>query len=184
MAPVFTSASFPGIIRPSPINVSGAPTGASDAVSLTLSDGSVIQIFDTLETALKCMEFMRQRDQWLLQVSDDVACVNAGPKLQLYEMSLTNQKLLASFSPSYNGGHTRFLHRTMSQTLSLDCALQAVGFAKLSTAPWQGNYDLVQAPSPRILLVDWYFRSSVTTSGQGTQLSDGTPIQYDFTTGA
>jgi NAD(P)-dependent dehydrogenase (short-subunit alcohol dehydrogenase family) len=66
------------------------------------------------------MEFMRQRDQWLLQVSDDVACVNAGPKLILLEMSLTNQKPLASFSPSYNGGHTRFLHRTMSQALSLD----------------------------------------------------------------
>ena len=98
------------------------------------------------------------------------------------EMSLTSQKLLASFSPSYNGGHTRFLHRTMSQTLSLDNALQAVGFAKLSTAPWQGNFDLAQAPSPRILLVDWYFRSSVTASNQGTQLSDATPIAYDYTT--
>ena len=182
MAPIFTSASFASIIRPSPINVSGAPTGASDAVSLTLSDGSVAQVFDTLETALKCMEFMRQRDQWLLQVSDDVACVNAGPKLLLLEMSLTSQKLLASFSPSYNGGHTRFLHRTMSQTLSLDNALQARGFAKLSTLPWQGNFDLAQAPSPRILLVDWYFRSSVTASNQGTQLSDATPIAYDYTT--
>ena len=104
MAPVFTAASFPGIIRPSPIGVSGAPTGASDAVSLTLSDGSVAQVVDTLETALKCMEFMRQRDQWLLQISDDVAAALAGPKLLLIEMGLTQQKLLASFSPSYNGG--------------------------------------------------------------------------------
>ena len=100
MPPIFTSTSFGAITRPSPVGVMNAPTGASDAVSLTLSDGSVVQIFDTLETALKCMEFMRQRDQWLLQVSDDVACVNAGPKLLLLEMPLTSQKLLASFSPS------------------------------------------------------------------------------------
>jgi len=30
-------------------------------------------------------------------------------------------------------------------------------------------------------LVDWYFRSSVTASGQGTQLSDAAPIQYNYT---
>ena len=69
----------------------------------------------------------------------------------------------------------------MSQTLSLDDALQAVGFAKLSSAPWQGNYDLAQSPSPRILIVDWYFRSSTATSAAGSQLSDGTPISYDYT---
>ena len=97
------------------------------------------------------------------------------------EATLVNQKLLASFSPAYVGGHTRFLHRTMSQTLSLDEALQAVGFAKLSSAPWQGNYDLAQSPSPRILVVDCYFRSSTSTSGSGSQLSDATPISYDYT---
>ena len=61
-------------MRPSPSGVLGAPTGASDPVSLTLSDGSTAQVFDTLETALKCMEFMRLRNQWMLQVSDDVTC--------------------------------------------------------------------------------------------------------------
>jgi hypothetical protein len=128
------------------------------------------------------MEFMRQRNQWLLQASDDVAIVSVGGvKLLLMEQTLVNQKLLASFSPSYLGGNTRFLHRTMSQTLSLDDALQAVGFAKLSSAPWQGNYDLAQSPSPRILIVDWYFRSSTATSAAGSQLSDGTPISYDYT---
>jgi hypothetical protein len=151
-------------------------------VILTLSDGTTAQVFDTLETALKCMEFMRLRNQWLLQASDDVAIVSVGGvKLLLMEQTLVNQKLLASFSPSYLGGHTRFLHRTMSQTLSLDDALQAVGFAKLSSVAWQGNYDLAQSPSPRILIVDWYFRSSTANSTVGSQLSDGTPIAYDYT---
>ena len=118
----------------------------------------------------------------MLQARDDVAIVSVGGvKLLLMEQTLVNQKCLASFSPSYLGGATRFLHRTMSQTLSLDDALQAVGFAKLSSAPWQGNYDLAQSPSPRILIVDWYFRSSTAVSGAGSQLSDGTPISYDYT---
>jgi hypothetical protein len=69
----------------------------------------------------------------------------------------------------------------MSQTLSLDAALQSVGFAKLSSTPYAGNYDLAQAPSPRILVVDWFFRASVSSSAQGSQLNDGTPIQYDYT---
>ena len=155
MQPIFTSSSFT-VPRPTPTGAAGAPTGAADPVSLTLSDGTTAQIFDTLEAALKRMEFMRTRNQWLLQASDDVAIVSVGGvKLLLIEQTLVSQKCLASFSPAYIGGATRFLHRTMSQTLSLDDALQAVGFAKLSCAPWRGNYDLAQSPSPHILVVDW-----------------------------
>jgi hypothetical protein len=127
------------------------------------------------------MEWMRQQNMWQLQISDDVLGVSTGQKMLYLEMSLTNQKLLASFLPVYIGGAVRFAHRTMSQTLDLGSALQAVGFAKLSAAPYGGNYDLAQAPSPRILVVDWYYRQSVSSSAQGSQLSDAAPIQYDFT---
>ena len=180
---LFSSASFTGIRRNSPANVTGNPVEAGNAVSLTLSDGASLQVFDNLETALKCLEFMRQRSQWMLQASDDVTIVSVGStKLLLLEMSLVNQRLLASFAPAYMGGQTRFLHRTMSQSLSLDDALQAVGFAKLSTAAYKGNFDLTQSPSPHIIAVDWYFRSSVSSSTDGTQLNDATPISYDYTT--
>jgi hypothetical protein len=183
MPPLFTSTSFASTARVNPQNVVGNPTGAGDPVSLTLSDGSSVQVFDNLDSALRCLEFMRQRNQWMLQASDDVTIVSVGStKLLLLEMSLVNQRLLASFAPAYMGGQTRFLHRTMSQSLSLDDALQAVGFAKLSTAAYKGNFDLTQSPSPRILAVDWYFRSSVSTSTDGTQLNDATPISYDYTT--
>ena len=182
MAPLFTGASFASITRPSPTNVVGNPPNASDAVGITLSDGSTIQVFDQLETALKCMEYMRQRSQWMLQASDDVAIVSVGAtKLLILEMSLLNQKLLASFSPSYVGGRVLLSHRTLSQSLTLDDALQAVGYAKLSTTPWAGNFDLTRAPSPGILIVDWYFLAGVSSSSQGSQLADATPIQYDFT---
>ena len=128
------------------------------------------------------MEFMRQRDQWLATASDNVAVVSiSATKVLLLEQSLVNQKLLASFSPTYTGGRVLWQHRTMSQCLSLDDALQSVGFAKLSSAPWAGNYDLAQAPSPHVLLVDWYFRASVSGSPGGSQLNDATPIAYDYT---
>ena len=182
MPPIFTAASFASTSRPAPVGTTGAPAGAADAVSLTLSDGSVAQIFDTLETGLKCMEFMRLNNQWLLQASDDVAVVSvSGVKLLLLEMGLVQQKMLASFCPTYVGGATRFLHRTMSQSLTLDQALQAVGFGKLTSALYRGNYDLAQSPSPHVLVVDWYFRSAVSASAEGSQLADPTPINYDYT---
>jgi hypothetical protein len=56
-----------------------------------------------------------------------------------------------------------------------------VGFAKLSTSTYKGNFDLTQSPSPHIIAVDWYFRSSVSGSTDGTQLNDATPISYDYT---
>jgi hypothetical protein len=93
MAPIFTSTSFT-VSRPPPVGITGAPLGASDPVSLTLSDGNVVQAFDTLETALRAMEYMRQNNMWSLQVSEDVVCVSTGTKLLLLEMSLLNQKLL------------------------------------------------------------------------------------------
>ena len=63
MPPLFTSTSFAGIVRFTPTGVTGNPVGAGDAVSLTLSDGSSVQVFDNQEPALRCLEFMRQRNQ-------------------------------------------------------------------------------------------------------------------------
>jgi hypothetical protein len=182
MSAIFTSAQFAGIQRKTPVGVTGNPPGASDQIRLSLSDGSTSLVFDSTETALKCMEFMRTRSQWMLQVNDDIALISCSAvKLLVCEMSLTSQKMLASFSPIYQGGKVLFNHRTMSQSLSLDDALQAVGFAKLLPATNQGNYDLKQSPSPNIIVVDWYFRESVSSSTQGSQLADATPIQYDYT---
>lgn len=186
MAPLFTAASFPGVTRPAPVLPTGLtgtnPAGASDAVSLTLSDGSVAQVFDTLEAALRCMAYMQAQNMWLLQASDDVAVVSvSGTKLLCLEMTLVNQKMLASFLPTYIGGAVKFVHRTMSQTLSLGEALASVGFPRPGAMVYRGNFDLAQSPQPRILVVDWFFRSSTTTSTQGSQLADDTPIVYDLT---
>jgi len=180
MPPIFTAAQFAGVTRPTPVGVTGAPSGASHPVTLTLSDGSAVQICDTLETALKLMEYMRTRSQWQVQASDDVIVVPcSSTKLLILEAGLIQQKLLASFAPTYQGGRTLFQHRTMSQLLSLDGALESVGFAKLDTTPYVGNASLEVSPSPHMLVVDWYFSSSPTSGAPGSVLNDASPILYD-----
>ena len=98
----------------------------------------------------------------------------------IYEQGPTQQKLRASFSPIYQGGKTLFNHRTMSQSLSLDDALQAVGFPKLSSTPFRNNQDLKEAtPNPNMIIADWNFKESVSTSTDGSLLDDPTPLLCD-----
>ena len=111
---------------------------------------------------------MRQRDQWLLQASDDVFIVSCGAKLFICEATLVNQKPFASFMPTYVGGQTRFAHRSMSSLMTLADALQSVGFC-LQGQTMQNNSDLtnMQGP-PRILIVDWNFLANPDPSAPAT----------------
>ena len=54
-----------------PDGTTGAPSNATIPIILTLSDGSTIIVADQRVTALSLMEAMRQRRQWMLQLSDD-----------------------------------------------------------------------------------------------------------------
>ena len=89
---------------------------------------------------------------------------------------------MASFSPVDQAGKTLFNHRTMSQSLSLDDALEAVGFPKLSHTPFRNNKDLKEAtPNPNMIIVDWNFKESLSTSTEGSVLDDPIPLAYDDT---
>ena len=182
---LFTDASFTGVALVQPY-VSGAqlvtPGHPNDAVILTTSDGQTITVFDKVTNALRCLEFMHVHGQWLLQPSDDVMIVSVGyTKLLIMETTLINQKLITSFTPVYQGGRTLFAHRSMSQLLSLDDALQSVGFCKQTAAAFANNTDLVNGLNPtRIILVDWRFFASPTDADRGSLLYDPTPIVYDF----
>jgi hypothetical protein len=126
---------------------------------------------------------MKERQLWMLSVSDDIGIYSiSGVKLLIAEQSLLTQRLVASFNPIYQAGKTLFNHRTMSQSLSLDGALQAVGFPKLSATPFRNNKDLKEAtPNPNMIIVDWNFRESLSTSTDGSLLDDPTPLAYDDT---
>ena len=109
----------------------GDPVSPNDPISLPLSDGTVVQVFDTKRTALSLLKQMRTIGKtWNVYASEDVLCVAISySKLLVAETNLVNQKLFSSFAPIYYGGLVRFLHRSASLVLSLTDALRAVDTA-------------------------------------------------------
>ena len=76
------------------------PSNADLSIALALSDGTSVTVFDKKTTALNLLTSMRLRNQWLLQLSDDIMAISvSGTKILLLESSLTNQKLISSFFP-------------------------------------------------------------------------------------
>lgn len=187
MTAIFTSTSFPGVTIYDTPRVGATPASAatnlSDPVTLQLSDGQSVVVFDTKQTALRCLKFMHIRSQWMLQASDDIMVINVGgAKLQIAETTLINQKLVTSFAPTYQGGRVLFSHRSLSQLLELDEALQAVGFCKQVEARFMNNDDLKASQNnARMLFCDYFFRAQLTSLDKGTKLEDEDPICYDYT---
>ncbi len=67
----------------------------------------------------------------------------------------------------------------MSSVVSLTDALRTVGFC-VKGLPYVNNLDLRLAGTG-IQVVDWYYIASVSETEQGSRLSDGSPLVYDFT---
>jgi hypothetical protein len=178
---LFTEASFPATDYDKPLGVAEAPAHANDPITLQLSDGTSITIFDKLTTALKLARFMRQSSQWQIAASEDVTVVsaNGGLKLLLMENTLQNQKLLTSFVPVYTGDQLLFVHRSMSSVLSLTDALRSVGFC-VKGLPYLNNLDL-RLGNTYIQVVDYKYQASLSNSEEGSLLNDGTPLVFDFT---
>ncbi len=61
---LFTEAMFSTTNFDRPVGVEGNPTHANDPVTLQLSDGTSIVLFDKLTTALRLGQYMRQNKQW------------------------------------------------------------------------------------------------------------------------
>ena len=80
-----------------PADVIGDPVSPSDAISLPLSDGTVVQVFDQKRTALALLKQMRTVGKtWNVDSSEDVLCVAVSySKLLICETSSVNQELLS-----------------------------------------------------------------------------------------
>ena len=164
-----------------PVDVTGEPVHANGPITLQLSDGTSLTVFDKLTTALKLVAYMRGAKQWQVAASEDVTIVsaNGGLKLLVLENTLQNQKLLSSFSAVYTGDELLFQHRSMSSVLSLTDALRSVGFC-VKGLPFSNNLDLRLAGTG-IQLIDYNYKASVANSQEGSLLGDGAPLVYDFT---
>ena len=178
---LFTAAQFANDYD-RPVGVSGQPAHPGDAVTLALSDGQVITVFDTLETALKLAAYMRTHKQWTVAASEDVtvAIASGGVKMLIAENTLQNQKLLTSFVPCYIGDQLQFVHRSMSTVLDLTDALRSVSFCVKQSTPFGGNLSL-RLGGTNLQLLDWNYQASPADDAQGSQLHDGAPLLYDFT---
>ena len=67
----------------------------------------------------------------------------------------------------------------MSSVVSLTDALRTVGFC-VKGLPYANNLHLRLAGTG-IQVVDFYYAASVSEALQGSKLSDGCPLVYDFT---
>ena len=156
------------------------PPHGVDAVTLQLSNGTVVQVFDRASTGLKLLAFMRMNSQWNVYASDDVVCVSIGAvKLLVMETTLTSQKLITSYLPIVLGGEVRWASRTTSLVLSTTDALKSVGFCHKGELPFSNNLDL--RAGAHMQLVDWNYEANPASSSDGSLLSDPTPLRYDFT---
>ena len=162
-----------------PTGQTGPPPNAAHSVQLTLVDGTVINVFDSLETALKCISTMRAKKQWFLQASEDVVVVSVGTKLLIMEATLINQKMLQAFAPLYQLGQVLLQHRYVSQLATLTTALQQSGYCHKASLPFANNYDLRNAPNPpAVQVVDWFYTAFPADSSQGSLLADSSPIVF------
>ena len=158
--------------------------GNGGPVTIILSSGLTETVFNDLDTALRCLNFMNSRKQYYMQVNDDIIVVNiSGTKLMILETTMLNQKLLNSFNFIYTRGDVRGVHRNLSSIVSLTDALVFVGYKKSSTAQLNNNYDLEgnlsDAERPRIKIVDYHYVQNPSSSDGGSLLSDaGLGIVY------
>jgi len=151
-----------------PDGADGAPPSATLPITLTLSDGSTVTVADQKIAALGLMEVMRERRQWMLQLSDDVFVISIGAtKLLFCENSLAIQRIVTSFHGVCIHGKTLFSHRSMSQQATLFEALLQSGQLFRTTTALNGNRDLSEVNE---VLVDWHWPN--------TYLVDTPPLRH------
>ena len=175
---LFTASKFPlqPYDRPEGVDPLAQPQYLNDAISLQMSDGTVTTVFDTLETGLKALNYLRTHGQYSCLANDDVIVVSInGFRGLIMEQSLINQKLLHSFLTIDMGGAVRWVARTTSLVLDTGDALASVGACVMT--PPQSN---LQLRNHNITLFDWRYRANPPDSTSGSLLSYSTPLFYDF----
>lgn len=154
-------------------NVVASPAHPTDPVTLTLSSGVTVTVFDSLTTALKLLKYMYQQNQWLVQLPKVMLVSVCHHKLLLLESTLANQRLLQTFgAPLYEHGAVRFASRLSYESHDLQSALQSVGSLQMNTL--MDNLDLATV---NIQAVDWNYKAS-PSAGQGSLLVDASPLHY------
>lgn len=172
---IFTSADFASYIIEVPTTETSNPITDNGVISIIQSDSVVQTVFDSLSTALKCLNFMNSRNQYYLMAGDELTIINCQTKLLILENTFINQKLLNSYVLTYHANKIMCVHRNLSNLFNLTDAMVSVGFKVSSGTTWNTNADLetnvLDANRPRIKVVDWFY-----FIGTGSLLSDTNQI--------
>ena len=106
--PLFGSSDIASYQVETPIN---DVKGSGGSVTLIKSDGATESIFDSLDTALGCLNFLNSRKQYYMQANDDIIIVSvSGTQFLILETAMLNQKLLNSISFIYSRRDLRGVH--------------------------------------------------------------------------
>ena len=147
------------------------------SINIILSTGVNQPVFNSLSTALKCLNFMNSRNQYFIMAGDDITVTNCQTKLLIFENTFINQKCITSCDFTYHGKTIQVIHCKLSNLFNLTDALISVGFKVTSTASWNTNSDLethlADSDRPRIKVVDWFYFTT-----QGSLLSDVHQITF------
>ena len=159
------------------------PAGFNDpifagSVDLNLSTGITQQVFDTLSSVLKCINYMEANNFYSLSPNEDVTTHNLRSKLLILENTYINQEMMNSCVFTYHGAGVRAIHRSMADTVTLTDALSSVGFRCVSL-PWgvgcnpKMETDRSDKDRPRIQVIDYVYKSPNLPR---TNLADSSPI--------
>ena len=165
---LLTAAHLNGFLAGTPVGGTSL-ANASDPVTLTLSDGSIVTVFDTIATALACLEWCHTRAQRRVAASPGILMVAIDDAKLLIGQRWLMEELLRDYVPCYGGGVVSFLG--IQGCFSLSGALAALGLSSADTFPDNAS---LQAASLPLVLLDWNY----TAPGGGTQFADPTPLVY------
>ena len=146
-------------------------------VGLILSTGITQQVFDSLSSALKCVNYMEANNLYSLSPNEDVTILNLRPELLILENTYINQKMVNLYVLTYHGAQVRAIHRSMADTITLTNALTSVGF-RCAGLPWSTDCnpkmetDRADKDRPRIQVVDYLYKNPNLPH---TNLLDSTP---------
>jgi len=180
--PIFGSSDFTSYTIETPTSTETKGTALAP-ITIIKSDQTTETVFDSLDTAVRCLAFMNARKQYYLQANDDIMIMNVSSvKLLILETTMLNQKLMNSFNFIYSRGGVKGVHRNLSAIMNLTDALVSVGYKKSSTVAFNNNYDLennlADGERPRIKVVDYHYIQTPTSSTAGSLLSDVASIVY------
>eukprot|EP00972_Heterocapsa_arctica_P069152 10217971-Heterocapsa_arctica.AAC.1 len=122
---ISNTADFDGNSATYAVPASDSSTLYTGGVDISLSTGVTTQVFDTLSTAITCIHYTDSNNLYSLSLNEDITILNLRSKLLIVENTDLNHKMMNSYVFTDHGAKVVGIHRSMSQIVSLEEAMQS-----------------------------------------------------------